>query len=129
MVVLLFAKLLIAIIAIGMLVTGVVVLLDSLDQIQKINDVKRKTDLSEIQKVVEVFRRDYGRYPLTTGSPDYLIMISGPDKDVVVTWGASWIPYVDNLPKDPDSSSRRYVYNTGPDRQIYYIYARLDKES
>jgi hypothetical protein len=123
-----FAELLIAIIAIGMLVACVVILFDPLGQIQKTNDAKRRTDLSKIQKAVKAFYQDYGKYPPTSASPRYSIMSPGSDgADAVVTWGTSWTPYMGILPKDP-SASRSYVYNTGPDRQSYYIYARLDKE-
>jgi general secretion pathway protein G len=122
-------ELLLVIVLIGMLATGVIVLINPLSQIQKANDAKIKSDFLGIQKAMEAFYQDYGKYPLTSGAPSYSIMSPGPEGETVVTWGTAWTPYMNILPKDPSFPTRKYVYNTGSDRQSYYIYARLDKGS
>jgi len=102
--------------------TGIIVMVNPLAQIQKAKDTNRKSDLSQIQKALETYYQDIGKYPSST--VDY--KIKGLDGNSVV-WGSSWQPYMATLPKDP-SSSKNYVYNsTSPDGQTYYIYASLDR--
>lgn len=107
---------------------AVMVFLNPGDQIRKAQDSKRKGDLSQIQKALEAYYNDNGKYPPTGGkesTPNYAII--GLDEKVV-DWDKPWLPYMNILPKDP-SSSKNYVYNTGLDRQSYYIYASLDRET
>ncbi len=107
---------------IGVMATGIIVMVNPLAQIQKAKDTNRKSDLSQIQKALETYYQDIGKYPSST--VDY--KIKGLDGNSVV-WGSSWQPYMATLPKDP-SSSKNYVYNsTSPDGQTYYIYASLDR--
>lgn len=107
---------------------GIIMVLNPLAQIQKARDASRKSDLSQIQKALETYYNDNGKYPPTggkTSTPNYAII--GLDGNVV-DWDKPWLPYMSKLPKDP-SSSKNYVYNSGPDRQSYYIYASLDRET
>lgn len=98
-----------------------VTILNPLAQIQKAQDARRKGDLSQIQKALETYYNDVGKYPLNVFSSDY--RIKGLDGNPV-SWGGSWAPYMSKLPADP-SSSKNYVYVSSG--QTYYIYASLDR--
>lgn len=102
--------------------TGIIVAVNPLSQIQKAQDAKRKSDLSQVQKALETYYQDNSRYP--SSSSDY--RIKGLDNNAVA-WGLAWQPYMSILPKDP-SSSKNYVYfSSSSDGQTYYIYASLDR--
>lgn len=102
--------------------TGIIVALNPLVQLQKAQDAKRKSDLSQIQKALETYYQDNGRYPSSSSDNK----IKGLDNNAVA-WGSSWQPYMSVLPKDP-SSSKSYMYKiAGLDGQTYYLYASLDR--
>ena len=102
--------------------TGLIVALNPLAQIQKAQDTRRKSDLSQIQKALETYYQDNGRYPVAKNLK--LIRLDGSTAD----WGSSWQPYMSILPKDPGSPSKNYVYfSSSIDGQTYYIYASLDR--
>lgn len=111
-------ELLIVITVIGILAGGLIVILNPIGQIQKANDAKRKSDLSQIQKVLEQYYNDKGKYPANTPA----FQIDG------VTWGGSWTGYIPVVPKDP-SASKNYVYIADPTQQSYWLYANLDTKS
>lgn len=92
-------------------------------QFQKANDGRRKSDLSQIQKALEQYYQDSGKYP--SSSDNYRII--GLDFNLV-DWGQSWQPYMNVLPKDP-SSLKTYVYYSPNEAngQSYYLYASLDR--
>ena len=120
-------EILIAVALIGIMAVGIIIALDPLAQIQKAQDAKRKSDLSQIQKALETYYQDYGRYPQS--SPDNITLPHRiVNRFLVVEWGSTdFQPYMSILPKDP-SSSKKYVYNsTGLDGQTYYLYASLDR--
>lgn len=91
---------------------------------QKERDDKRKSDLSQVQKVLEQYYRDNGRYP--TSSTDYkIVRLDGS----VAAWESAWQPYMAKLPKDP-LEERQYVYFAGSakePRQSYRLYASLER--
>lgn len=106
----------------GVLIGNAVFTLNPLEQLQKSRDAQRKNDLAQIQRALETFYNDYGRYPENTS--EYKI-----DKDATagvseVNWGDSWVPYITTLPKDP-TSGRQYVYSS--DSQTYRLYASLER--
>lgn len=104
---------------------GIVTILDPLAQIQKAQDAKRKSDLSQIQKALETFYQDVGKYPKSDSN--YRIIDLGGNS---VAWGSittGFQPYMATLPKDP-SSSKTYVYFSSTDGQTYYLYANLDRQ-
>ena len=114
-------KLLIVIAVIGVLAVGAITIINPLSQIQKAQDARRKSDLSQIQKAIEQYYQNIGSYPPYFAASDY--RIKGLDGNAV-NWGDSWLPYISTMPSDP-SSSKNYVYfSTG---QTYYIYATLDR--
>ena len=111
----------------GILAVAALVALNPLAQFQKADDVRRKSDLAQIQRALESFYQDYGSYPQNTS--DYLITYIDKTQNspasVTVQWGSSWQPYMNVFPKDP-SSSNHYAYYS-PDGQSYYLYAILDR--
>lgn len=126
-----FMELLIILAVIGILTVGVISVVNPVAQFQKAQDAQRKSDLSQIQKALETFYQDYGKYP---DMVDNKIRRSDGSacsgNACAADWGSSlWAPYMSTLPKDP-SSSKNYVYYIPPDSngQTYYIYASLDRE-
>jgi type II secretion system protein G len=112
----------------GILAVGAIVALNPIAQFQKGNDVRRKSDLAQIQRALEIYYQDYGAYPDQSGynldpitsAPGVTPVIKTPK-----AWGSNWQPYMNVLPQDPSSTSKQYVYySTG---QSYYIYASLDR--
>ena len=104
---------------ISILPVGAMTILDPVAQFQKANDLRRKSDLATIQKALEQYYGDTGQYPQSTS--DYKII--GLDGKTV-GWGAAWSPYLNIVPKDPNSL-KNYVYGSGG--QSYYLYATLDR--
>lgn len=113
-------ELLIVIVMIGVLATMGIAAVNPGAQFQKAQDARRKSDLSQIQKAIEQYYEDIGEYPESTG--DHKIKVRGGG---AVEWGGSWLPYMGNLPKDPNDPKKRYIYvSTG---QAYRLYASLDR--
>lgn len=108
---------------VSILTIFIITVLDPLGQIQKANDARRKSDISQIQKTLETYYQDNARYPPNPSSLDY--RIKGLDGNPI-PWGQSWQPYINVLPKDPNLS-KNYVYLSGTDGQTYYLYANLDR--
>lgn len=116
-------ELIVVISILSILSVGMISVVNPVEQIQKGNDGRRKSDLSQIQKALELYYEDNGRYP--TSSPDYKIL--DPNNNII-SWGNPWIPYMNLLPKDP-SSAKTYVYVSDPSGQYYFLYASLDRGS
>ncbi len=109
----------------SILAAGSIVALNPVAQFQKANDSRRKSDLSQVQKTLEAYYQDNGKYPLSSvSSPLYRITV--PPGSTVIDWGKSWQPYMNLLPKDPTASKNYVYYSTG---QSYYLYASLDRGS
>jgi general secretion pathway protein G len=102
----------------GILAVGALVALNPLAQFQKANDTRRKSDLAQVQRALEVYYQDHSRYPTYTNNT---YQING------AAWGSSWQPYMNVVPKDP-TSSHHYAYYSS-NGQSYYIYASLDRVS
>lgn len=116
-------ELLVVVGMIGILSVALLATLDPIGQIQKGWDAQRKSDLSQIQKALEQYYQDNGRYPAS--STDFKIRrLDGTTAE----WGTQWVPYITQLPKDPrESSSRRYIYYSSSDGQSYRLYAALER--
>ena len=97
-----------------------IVALNPFAQFQKANDARIKSDLSQIEKALEQYYEDNGKYPDATAA--YKIDSLGTEID----WGTAWQPYMNILPKDP-RSDKTYIYYS-PDGQSYYIYANLNRD-
>jgi len=92
----------------------------------KSRDAKRKSDLEQVQRAVEMYMNDYANYP--TSSNDGEIMVNGS----ALTWGTDEFKdqketlYIKQLPGDPRGNPEYcYVYDAGPPI-VYKIYARLE---
>ncbi len=109
----------------AVLAGGLIAIFDPFTQFQKTQDAKRKSDLSQIQKSLETYYQDNGRYPDNPSVTDY--RIKGLDGNSV-PWGQRWQPYMNVLPKDPNSA-KQYIYYVSPasNGQGYYLYASLDR--
>ncbi len=108
---------------ITILAAAILMTLDPIAQIQKANDARRKSDFSQVQKALETYFNDNGKYPpASTSSPLYrLVRLDGTTAD----WGQQFTPYMTLLPKDP--GQREYVYYTNATRQSYWLYASLER--
>lgn len=87
----------------------------------KARDARRKSDLSQIQKALEMYYNDKGKYPISSDGK-----IEGCDGGSC-NWGDPWekdeTVYIKTMPYDPRGG---YCYeSTGTD---YKIYARLENE-
>lgn len=102
----------------------VLITVNPLAQVQKANDGKRKSDLAQIQRALESFYQDNGRYP--DNNSDYQIFYVKNGNTITITPGSSWSPYMNAFPSDP-SSSKKYIYKSSTGNQSYWIYASLDR--
>ena len=110
-------ELLITVSIISVLAGSVFAILNPSAQLQKSQDAKRKGDLTEIQKALDMYYQDNNAYPASTAD----FQIQG------ASWGSSWKPYLTTVPQDPNSS-KYYVYYS-PDNQSYYLYSSLDNKN
>ncbi len=107
----------------GALAASVFVVLNPLTQIQKANDARRKSDLEQIQRALEIYYNDVGKYPEADTVQHKIRDING----ITVDWGTTgFVPYMQVLPEDP-SSTKTYVYNSPSGEQSYRLYASLDR--
>lgn len=83
----------------------------------KSRDAQRKSDLGQIQKALEMYYNDNGKYPLTA------------DLQALLNSGGSWTAasgqtiYMKTVPKGPKGESYCYESNDGT---YYKIYAKLE---
>jgi prepilin-type N-terminal cleavage/methylation domain-containing protein len=110
-------ELIVAIGILGVLAIAAIIALNPFAQLQKTNDLRRKSDLAQIQRALESYYQDNNQYPISTAAPYQILGVA---------WGSSWQPYINVLPKDPTSLKNYVYYSTG---QSYYIYASLDRGS
>ena len=112
---------------IGVLVGGLLTIVDPRAQIGKANDAKRKSELTQLQRALETYYQDNGKYPNSTGAAGNYA-ISGS----IGGWGGSWPSYMAKVPKDPTDPTRKYVYYipaSCSNNQCYYLYASLERAS
>ncbi len=112
-----FIELLLTIAFLAVLAVGILTLINPVEQISKANDSRRKSDLEIIKTAVDTYYNDFGSYPTSNASYE----ISG------VAWGASWQPYLSQVPKD--KNGRTFVYYSPPasNGQTYYLYTSLER--
>lgn len=118
-------ELLIVIGIISVIATIGIAVIDPMTQIQKANDARMKSDLSQIQKALEQYYEDNGHYPQTYSATDFRITAADGS---VVSWGSPWHPYMNIVPKSPYSSDS-YVYYSPSNGQAYYLYANLKRQT
>ncbi len=107
---------------IGIFAAAVIAALNPFEQLKKTTDAKRKADIGQVQRALELYYQDQGRYP--PSSADYKIYINPQ----TINWGSSWQPYIGKLPSD-SNLSHTYIYYSPPaaNGQTYYIYANLER--
>ena len=116
-------ELIVAIGILGILAVAAIIALDPVAQLQKSNDVRRKSDLAQVQRALESYYQDHGKYP---ASSSYKIF--DPDKTPNERpWGSSWTPYMNLLPHDPNSAYSYAYYPNLTTGQSYTLYASLEK--
>lgn len=99
----------------------VLVGINPLAQYKKAQDARRKNDLAQLSRGIELYYGDHGQYPQATNS----FYIANDTTGQPIPWGDEWQPYIDLLPEDP-SGSKKYVYRVSGDRQSYWLFASLD---
>lgn len=114
-------ELLLAVGILSVLVSGIFVLVNPLQKIGQANDAKRKSDIVQITRALEIYYQDNAQYPASTGT----YTITGTN------WGGAWPSYMSRLPQDP-TAGYTYVYytpNSGTcsNYQCYYIFANLQR--
>jgi len=85
----------------------------------KSRDAKRKNDLGQIQRALEMYYNDKNEYPTADGAGQL----------VVANWGQEFseddVIYMADLPQDPSSSHTYYYISDGTS---YAIYAAVEHE-
>lgn len=120
-------ELLVIMAMIGVLASATITFINPLGQFQKQRDLQRKNDLAQIQRSLETYYNDNGKYPASsTAGPGAKINDTINCGASGCSWGGTWSPYMTKLPQDP-SSGRTYAYFASPDGQIYRIYASLER--
>jgi type II secretion system protein G len=96
---------------------------------RKKNDIKRKSDLSQMGKALELYYQDFERYPSATGNQ---MNACGATGSSTCTWGTSrmenqstGVIYMAKLPKDP-LGGQTYYYMSDATGTYYKIYAKLE---
>lgn len=117
-------ELLVVIGLIGILTAGIFTTLDPIGQLQKGWDAERKSDLAQIQKALEEYYQDNGKYPLNSTTYE---ITSIDANDPIKEWGTPWSPYMAVLPKDSASPTKKYIYYATSTGHAYYLYASLDR--
>jgi len=92
-------------------------------------DSKRKADMANAQKALELYHNDKGEYPDGDGD------IEGcePDDITACTWGDPWRDqygtyYMVTTPLDPRGGSATYYYDGVASGINYKLYGRLENE-
>lgn len=94
---------------------------------KKSRDSRRKSDLQEITKALELYNNDHGSYPGASSGK-----IAGCDINYTSAcdWGSAFgnttanVIYMIKLPKDPSSTKTKYVYEAYG--KGYRLYAHLE---
>lgn len=81
-------------------------------------DAKRKHDLGQIQKALEMYYNDYGIYPEDDDLP-----ASG------LGWTEEGTVFMKEMPGDPKDPTQIYVYEQQADGAGYILYARLENSN
>ncbi len=119
-------ELLISIGVLAILAVFALAAVNPIDQFKKARDSQRKSDLAQLQRVLEQYYQDWGHYPPNDST--YHLEDEKTNPVTVISWGGAggWTPYMDLVPKDPDSS-RTYLYYSTNSGQQYYIYTSLER--
>lgn len=114
-------RLLVVLAVIAVLILFIFSNFNPLAKVQKSNDDKRKSELLQIQKNLDLFYKNNGKYPFSTEN----YQIKRLDGSAVTRQSPSWSPYMNAVPFDLNMS-KNYVYYANPSGQSYWLYASLD---
>lgn len=95
---------------------------------RKARDARRKSDLVQIQKAIELFYNDHNQYPRESANQ---IAGCGAASTSVCPWGSalqdgSGTIYIETIPGDP-RSVQTYYYNVDTTNYLrYQLFARLE---
>lgn len=96
----------------------------------KARDARRKSDLTQIQKALEFFYNDHGRYPNESSGR---IAGCGGGSTSACAWGdplqdGNGTVYLDTIPEE-QQSGKQYWYEVSADGLKYQLYARLENDN
>ena len=101
----------------------------------KARDGRRKQDLKEVQKALELYFQNNGKYPDYNAGQIKCNLTSPPDT-TTIAWGSAFtcgsINYMQQLPKDPLSKSQTdgyYYFVTPPNPKTYSLSAKLENSN
>lgn len=121
-------ELIVVIAVISIMATALLSTISPFEQFKKSRDTDRKVAIAQIQKALESYYQDHGRYP--DSSADYRIISVVNGVTSTLSWGDSWPPYMDKLSKDPTTGHKIAYYSPAASNgQIYYIYMNLERGS
>jgi general secretion pathway protein G len=91
-------------------------------------DAKRKGDLEQLRSGLEIYRADCNKYPTGSGNAAFVLATSGTalagDGSSISCSSAN--TYISQIPTDPVSPERVYVYSS-PDGVTYEICTSLEQ--
>ncbi len=117
-------ELIISIGILGILAVAALLALNPFAQFQKANDLRRKSDLAQVQRALESYYQDNKSYPALCSDGTFRMQ----DNSGCISWGSSWAKYMNLVPKDP-ATGTSYAYMPSTSLQSYYLYASLDRAS
>jgi len=111
-------ELIVVIGVIGVLAGALVVLIDPATQLRRARDAQRKSDLSQIQSAIEIYRADLEEYPSLSGC------------GLELTGGTPPNTYMTQVPCDPlPPPSTNYFYSANETFSTYCLRACLENTS
>lgn len=121
-------ELITAIGVLAILTSVVIAAINPLEQFRKSADSRRKSDLAQIQRGLEVYYQDYGRYPASGTGDNVNKICKDLECATIVDWGDDFRPYMDVLPVD-QNGAKNYAYwvDESNGGQSYALYASLDR--
>jgi len=95
---------------------------------KRARDSRRKGDLKEITKTLEMYANDANGYPDASVTGNIVGCSGSGAEPVACSWGSPWakgVTYMQKLPKDPSNIS--YCYEVDPIYKKWYkLYAHLE---
>jgi len=96
-----------------------------MSSIKKGRDSRRKNDLNQIQRALEMYYEDTNRYPVLTDAELFGKKLCNTAPD----WNNCTKSYMVKVPTDPNSNySYHYVTDGTSSPQFYYIYSAIEND-
>lgn len=124
-------EIMVIIVILGLLSSGIFMVINPLKQISKARDMQRKEDIKQLQLAIETYRLEKGKYPavIASGNPN------APHACITSTSVPSLTSeYLRTIPKDPQNgtSCPCYLYTsytTITDQNVYALFALIEDTS